>query len=161
MLDAGLRLGEVVGLRMSGLMFDKNLISVQGKGDKFRMVLMSPLLKSLLYKYVVYYRDLSNPDLPVFVQLTASRPALTDNSIKQLFARVKKRSGVSRVYPHLCRHTFATSYIMGGGNLEFLRLLLGHTDYNVTKNYLHLANQYHLLSADIYKLDKVFFKSMY
>lgn len=62
---------------------------------------------------------------------------------------------------HLCRHTFATSYIMGGGNLEFLRLLMGHTDYNVTKTYLHLANQYHLMGADVYKLDKVFFKSMY
>lgn len=161
MLDAGLRLGEVVALKLSGLMFDKNLISVQGKGDKFRLVMMSPVLKSLLYRYVVFYRDVSFPDAPVFVQLLPERPALTDNCVKQLFSRVKKNSGVSRVYPHLCRHTFATSYIMGGGNLEFLRLLLGHTDYNVTKDYLHLANYYQLLGAEIYKLDKIFFKSMY
>ncbi|WP_081820350.1 tyrosine-type recombinase/integrase [Robinsoniella sp. KNHs210] len=65
------------------------------------------------------------------------------------------------MHPHLLRHTFATSYIIGGGNLEMLRLLLGHYDYNVTRNYLHLAYQYMILNADIYKLDSVFFKTTY
>ena len=58
----------------------------------------------------------------------------------------------------LLRHTFATSYIMGGGNLETLRLLLGHFDYSVTRKYLHLAAQYQITGTDIYRLDPIFFK---
>lgn len=164
MLDAGLRLHEVVALRICDVMMDKNILSVYGKGGKFRVVLLCPRLKNMLFKYMTYYRayvpEHPAQDEPLFVQLTSSS-YLTDDSVKQLFARLKKRSGISRVYPHLCRHTFATSFIMGGGNLEYLRMLLGHCDYNITRNYLHLANQYSMMGADIYKLDKAFFKTMY
>jgi integrase/recombinase XerC/integrase/recombinase XerD len=86
---------------------------------------------------------------------------INTNVIKQLFARIKKSTGIERVHPHLLRHTFATSYIIGGGNLEFLRIMLGHSDYETTKIYLHLAQQTKMLHNDIYKLDPVFFKSGY
>lgn len=65
---------------------------------------------------------------------------------------------VPRVHAHLLRHTFATSFILGGGTLEVLRVLMGHSDYNVTKEYLHIAAQMRLTNFDIYKLDEVFFK---
>lgn len=164
MLDCGLRSGEVIRLKISNLMFDKNVISVLGKGSKYRLVIMPPNVKTVLFKYLVFYRGYkpsSIDDSPVFVQLTKDRQPMTENAIKMLFSRLKKRSGVSRVYPHLCRHTFATSYIMGGGNLEFLRLLMGHSSYTITQNYLHLAGQFKMLGADIYKLDSVFFKTLY
>ena len=50
---------------------------------------------------------------------------------------------------------------MGGENLEFLRLIMGHSDYNITRRYLHLANQYSMMDAGIYKLDSVFFRNVY
>jgi len=61
----------------------------------------------------------------------------------------------------LLSHTFVTSYIMGGGNLETLRILMGHSDYSVTRMYLHLAAQYQIMDTDIYRLDPVFFKKTY
>ena len=159
MLDAGLRSSEVINLRFCDLMFDKNIIQIyKSKGSKTRLVILCPRLKVNLMKYCVIHRKYTalSPMSYVFLQMR-QQEAINSNVIKQLFARIKKKSGIDRLHPHLCRHTFATSYIKGGGNIEMLRLLLGHTDYKVTRVYLHLAQQSSLLHEDIYQLDPVFF----
>lgn len=167
MLDAGLRSQEVVNLRFRDLFFDKNLLHLEvSKGYKSRVVLMCSKLKQNLYKYAVMYRSYSDDTAEqlandfFFVGIRNDK-AITVNTIKQFFARLKTRSEIDRLHPHLLRHTFATSYIMGGGNLEMLRILLGHYDYSVTQTYLHLAAQYRLMQADIYRLDPIFFKTIY
>lgn len=163
MLDAGLRINEVCTLKISDLHFDKNLIYVLGKGSKYRVVPMCPKLKRILYRYCIYYRsflpDQVNNQM-LFVCPGTLEP-INKNVIEQFFRRLKVKSGIDRIHPHLLRHTFATSYIMGGGNLEFLRIMLGHSDYVVTRRYLHLANQFSVMHSDIYKLDKVFFETAY
>ncbi len=63
-----------------------------------------------------------------------------------LFQRLKISSGISRLYPHLLRHTFATNYIIQGGNLEVLRVLLGHSSISITQIYIHLATQMQLVN---------------
>ena len=161
MLDAGFRSQEVINLKIQDILFDKNaLLVVNSKGSVSRIVIMCPLLKNALTNYIVYYRIGAALDDYVFIQIKTKQP-INENVIKQYFARLKKRTGIDRLHPHLLRHTFATSYILGGGNLEMLRILMGHSDYDVTKNYLHLANQYQILHADIYKLDPVFFQQHY
>lgn len=161
MLDAGFRLGDVVALTFNNINFIGNYITTKGKGDKFRTVLLCPKLKKLLSHYLIKFRSYSpDQDYFVFVQIGTADP-INENVIKQLFARIKKNSGIDRVHPHLLRHTFATSYIVGGGNLEFLRIMLGHSDYATTKLYLHLAQEAKMLQSDIYKLDPIFFKSGY
>lgn len=161
MLDAGFRLGDVVSLTYSNINFSCNYITTKGKGDKFRTVLLCPKLKKLLSHYLIKFRSYSpEQDFILFVQVGTTIP-INENVIKQLFARIKRNSGIDRVHPHLLRHTFATSYIVGGGNLEFLRIMLGHSDYATTKLYLHLAQEAKMLQSDIYKLDPIFFKSGY
>ncbi len=56
----------------------------------------------------------------------------------------------------LFRHTFATSFIMSGGDVSVLRVLLGHADIAITQKYLHLAAQFTISRMDIYQLDPVF-----
>lgn len=161
MLDAGFRCGDVIGLKFSNISFSGNYFAVKGKGSKFRTVLLCPKLKKLLSHYLIKFRAYdSKEDYPVFVKVGSNEP-INSNVIKQLFARIKSRSEIDRVHPHLLRHTFATSYIVGGGNLEFLRIMLGHSDYATTKLYLHLAQEAKMLQSDIYKLDPIFFKSGY
>lgn len=163
MLDAGLRMNEVCILKMSDLHFDKNLIYVLGKGSKYRVVPMCPTLKRLLYRYCIFYRsylpDVVNNEY-VFVCPGTMKP-INKTVVEQFFRRLRCKVGIDRLHPHLLRHTFATSYIMGGGNLEFLRIMLGHSDYVVTRRYLHLASQYSIMHSDIYKLDHVFFETVY
>lgn len=166
MLDTGFRSSDVCNVKVSDIFFDKNCIQVKGKGEKYRSVLLAPKLKKNLYKYLVSYRSfvfdskkLSNSQ-PVFVSVK-STDYITEDTIKQMFARLKKKTEIERLHPHLLRHTFATSYILGGGNMEFLRLMLGHSDYATTRMYLHLAQEAQMLKHDVYKLDSIFFKSVY
>ncbi len=161
MLDAGFRSQEVINLKIQDVLFDKDaLLVVNSKGSVSRIVIMCPFLKKHLSSYFDLYRRGSAPTDAVFIQIK-TKESINENVIKQYFARLKKKTGIDRLHPHLLRHTFATSYILGGGNLEMLRILLGHSDYDVTKNYLHLANQYQILQASIYKLDPVFFQQHY
>ena len=82
--------------------------------------------------------------------LTIEREPITSNAIKMLFQRLKISSGISRLYPHLLRHTLATNYIIQGGNLEVLRVLLGHSTISITQIYVHLATQMHLINEALY-----------
>lgn len=169
MLDAGLRSGEVVRLNIGDVDFKKAIIFINNsKFNKSRMIPLSLKLRQLLHKYLIIYRGVSenqNYDIdiskePFFLGINNNN-RITGDVIRCLFARIKSRTGIERIYPHLLRHTFATSYILGGGNLESLRLLLGHTDIKTTQRYIHLANTYQLMNPDIYKLDKMFFKTYY
>lgn len=157
MLDAGLRSSEVCSLRTEDILFSSNTIVInRSKGDKSRIVIMSPPLKSLLEEYFF----LCKPSVVAFRKKSDNQP-ITPAVMCSLFQRIIRNTGIDRIHPHLLRHTFATSYIIGGGDLESLRILMGHSDYSVTRIYLHLAAQYRIIGADIYRLDPIFFKSGY
>ncbi len=153
MLDAGLRESEVCRLKYSDLDLEHNLIMIRNsKFNRNRIVPMCPRLKLWLN----YYKSGSE-----YIILDKSGNPIKPEAIKQLFGKLKKRTGIERIHAHLCRHTFATSYMMGGGNLEKLRVMLGHADYNATKIYLQLAAEYEIVKYPIYQLDPVFFEKGY
>lgn len=157
MLDAGLRSCEVIDLKPGDIIFASSTIVInRSKGDKSRVVIMGDRLADLLRAYLEMFK----PTASLF-RKTRSKENIDETVMKFIFVRIRKATGISRVHPHLLRHTFATSYIMGGGNLETLRILLGHFDYSVTRNYLHLATQYQIMKAPIYRLDPVFFEKGY
>ncbi|QUI24856.1 tyrosine-type recombinase/integrase [Vallitalea pronyensis] len=172
MLDEGLRVSEVVRLRICDFMYDKNLLFIRAsKGNKERYVTLSPNVKRMLYKYLILYRAITDEQLSdlnryeedaLLLGVRENKP-ITQNVIKQLFARLKSKVKISRLKPHLLRHTFATSYILGGGDISSLRLLLGHSDIKVTEKYLHMSNTLFLTAGkdNIYRLDKVYFKRYY
>jgi integrase len=57
-----------------------------------------------------------------------------------LFARLRRRSGIARLHPHLLRHTFATNYLIAGGDVFTLQQILGHTTLEMTRRYVTLAS---------------------
>ena len=149
MLDCGLRLSEVVNLKISDLDLKNNYLIINGKGSKQRLVPFGISTKKQLVIYMQYRVNLNNNNS---IFLNQNLTAITTNTIKMLFARLKKQEKIKRIYPHLLRHTFATNFIYAGGNLEVLRVLMGHSTINITQIYIHLAAQKHLLN-DSYQSD--------
>lgn len=162
MIDEGLRSGEVCELLTSNINFTQNHIMIlDAKGNKDRIVPLSITLKKHLHHYLTIFRPHTDSHSYFLCSVNGFNEGITTDTIKSLFARIRKRTGIIRLKPHLLRHTFATSFILGGGDLESLRIYLGHSTYDTTQNYLHLANTYSRLGSEIYKLDKIFFKTYY
>jgi len=158
MLDCGLRRQEVIHLRCDDLIPERNIITIlDSKCNKSRFVLIPDFLLAAIKDYFHFVGRSSGF---VFSSLSSSG-CLTENAVKMLFQNLKNETGIKRLHAHLLRHTFATSYLVGGGNLEFLRVFMGHVDYTVTKEYSSLAAQCKMLGTDIYKLDPIFFTRGY
>lgn len=158
MLDCGLRTQEVIHLQSHEILRERNVIQIMdSKGCKSRMTLIPGFLADAIDSYMAMCGRTGG-----IIFLSARQPQpLTGNCIKMMFQDLKQRADIPRLHAHLLRHTFATSYLVGGGNLEFLRVFMGHCDYTVTQGYSRLAAQCRMLGADIYRLDPVFFTRGY
>lgn len=81
---------------------------------------------------------------------------MTENAVKQLFLRLRNRTKIDRLHPHILRHTFATKYLMNGGDIFSLQQILGHTSLEMVRRYSHLASAYVIQNAKRYSpLDKL------
>ncbi|WZL74068.1 tyrosine-type recombinase/integrase [Clostridiaceae bacterium 35-E11] len=141
MLDSGLRRNEAITLDIQSIHFTQNVIKVFGKGEKERIVPMGLYTKKLLYKYLNGYRPM--PEYPTDkIFISQEKTPISEDVIKMLFFRLKKKTGIQRLKPHLLRHTFATRYLMNGGDAFSLQMILGHTSLEMTRKYSHLASSY-------------------
>lgn len=134
MLDSGLRLSEVVGLSVSSLHIAEGYLLVVGKGNKERFVPLGLNSKKHLLRYLSQRLSMGQ-QTHLFVK-DAFTP-VNYSTVRQLFRKLKKRSGIERLRPHLLRHTFATSYLDNGGDIYSLQVILGHTSLEMVKKYVH------------------------
>lgn len=159
LLDEGMRSGEVQRLLRKDVNFCENYIVIRNsKGGKGRIIPLAAIPR----KYLINYFD-KLPEMPQdndYVFYVHKGDSLTEDSIKCFFQRLKIKSGIPRIYPHLLRHTFATSFILGGGSLELLRIYMGHSSIETTQKYLHVANNMRFMK-NIYPLDKCFLQKFY
>ncbi len=144
--DTGIRLSELCGLQVEDFDRKHGLIVVKGKGSKERRIALGGnCLRNLLY-----YLDRHRPDEEELAEwgsagedhffLSETRRPITVNGITLLFARLRKRSGITgkRISPHIFRHTFAIRYLINGGDPFSLQDLLGHEDLSTVKMYMHM-----------------------
>ena len=140
MLDTGLRLSEITNLKMADAHIEEGYLKVMGKGSKERIVPLGGLAQKVLLRYVYHFRpEPWNIDNDT-VFLTLDGRSMTGNAVKQLLKRLSIRSGVKRLHPHLCRHTFATNYLINGGDVFSLQQILGHTSLEMVKRYVTLVS---------------------
>lgn len=137
MLDSGLRRGEIPRININDISFPTRSMIVRGKGSKQRLIPMGEKTCSQLLDYRLRFRSAAGGSEPFFLDQNGNR--CSDNLVKLVFQRLKEETGIERLHPHLLRHTFATYYLADGGDLETLRLILGHSSIHTTQMYLHLA----------------------
>lgn len=135
MIDSGLRLNEVVTIRRDKIHIAEGYAIVNGKGNKERFVPIGLNSKRALLRYCAIVPN-KEKETPLFVKDTLI--PIKESTVKQLFRKLKSRSGIPRLHPHLLRHTFATRYIERGGDIYSLQSILGHTSLEMVKKYVHL-----------------------
>ena len=139
MVDSGLRLHEVVALERKHVHLDERYLIVTGKGDKQRIVPFGDFAARTLRSYEDARKSWCPPVTQIFV--TIDGDPITDGTLKDVFRKLKHRSDIPRLHPHLLRHTFATNYLRNGGDIYTLQAILGHTSLEMVKRYLHLSSQ--------------------
>jgi integrase/recombinase XerC/integrase/recombinase XerD len=142
LLDTGLRIGELINLKMEDVHLNDGYLKVIGKGKKERMVPMGTKAQRELQRYIFRYRPKPAYTSINNVFLSVYGKPLTENSIKLMFARLARISGVNRLHAHLCRHTFATRFLINGGDVFTLQQILGHSTLEMVRNYITLASSH-------------------
>ena len=140
LLDTGLRIGELISLTLDNANMDEGLLKVMGKGSKERIVPIGLNAQRSLQRYLFRYRPAPRHAGLDRVFLSIHGTPLTENSIKLVFTRLAKRSGVPRLHAHLLRHTFATRFLINGGDVFTLQQILGHSTLEMVRHYVTLAS---------------------
>ncbi|MES2004240.1 MAG: site-specific tyrosine recombinase XerD [Bacteroidota bacterium] len=145
MYSCGLRVSEVVNLKISGLYLDVGFIRVIGKGDKERLV---PIGKDAV-KYIKLYKESIRvhqpiqPDFEDYLFLNYRGKYLSRVMIFYIIKDMAAKAGITKhISPHTFRHSFATHLVEGGADLRAVQEMLGHESITTTEIYTHLDRDY-------------------
>ncbi|KAA6432619.1 tyrosine-type recombinase/integrase [Rufibacter glacialis] len=147
--SGGLRIGEVINLKLTDVQSKRNLLLIRGgKGKKDRTTLLSQKLLENLRAYYKQYK----PKVWLFEGQTGGQ--YTVESIRHLFNACKEKAGVQApATPHTLRHSFATHLLEQGTDLRYIQVLLGHRSSKTTEIYTHITT--HALDKIISPLDNL------
>ena len=141
----GLRVSELVSLKISDLFFDEGFIKITGKGNKERFVPIANLTK----KYIQIYKDSVRPEIPFKKEfsdtlfLNRRGEQLTRAMVFTIINNLATRIGLKKkISPHTFRHSFATHLLENGADLRSIQLMLGHESITTTEIYLHLDRKF-------------------
>ena len=141
----GLRVSELVSLRLSDLFFDEGFIRVLGKGNKQRLVPIGSHTQKEINNYLLYQRK-KVPQVKEFsdiVFLNRRGKQLTRAMIFTIIRQAAANIGLAKqISPHTFRHSFATHLLENGANLRAIQLMLGHESITTTEIYTHVEHAY-------------------
>jgi integrase/recombinase XerD len=142
--SSGLRISELLTLKISDVKLSEKIVSVVGKGDKQRFVPFGNRAKQAIEEYL----NLGRPSLlkkrtsPLII-LNARGNRLSRMGFCKILRKYIMKSGIKkRVTPHTFRHSFATHLLEGGADLRAVQELLGHADISTTQIYTHIDREY-------------------
>ncbi len=143
---SGMRISELVGLKLDAVQRDPAYLIIKGKGGVERLVPLNPSARLAIKAYLnirgafLQVKDQANPFL--FCS-RGGEGHLTRRRVGQLLDEAALSAGIDRerVSPHVLRHAFATHLLEGGADLRTVQTLLGHADISTTQIYTHVANE--------------------
>jgi site-specific recombinase XerD len=141
--STGMRVAELVSLDRDDIREDNNELAIRGKGNKVRVVFLSPTAREAIQAYLVIRGDI---DPALFVQHSAnasgsSNLRITPRSVQRLIKKYAAMAGLTKtVTPHTLRHSFATDLLSNGADVRQVQQLLGHASITTTQVYTHLTD---------------------
>ncbi len=148
----GVRISELINIKVNEIDFENNTIKVLGKGNKERVVIFSNELKNLINEYISIRKEFVDKNNNyLFISLRKKR--ITARMIQILFKKLSKLVLKSfNITPHVLRHTFATVMLNNGSDIVTIKELLGHSSLSTTQIYTKVSIE-HL--KDNYKLNNI------
>ena len=145
----GIRVSELIELKISNIFFKENLIRVLGKGDKERFVPIGLKAKKSIIDYINNnrkYQKIEESSNDILI-LSKYGKKITRHMIFTLIKNISKQSGITKkISPHTFRHSFASHLLKNGADLRTIQLILGHENITTTEIYTHLDSK-HLLNV--------------
>ncbi|MBV1875431.1 MAG: site-specific tyrosine recombinase XerD [Cycloclasticus sp.] len=140
---SGLRVSELVGLKLSEINFRQGLVRVTGKGNKERLVPVGEEALIWLQAFIDQWRlDILGDKKTDFVFPTNRGTGMTRQAFWYVIKRYATKAGVNKdISPHTLRHAFATHLLNHGADLRVVQMLLGHSDLSTTQIYTHIAKE--------------------
>ncbi len=145
MYSSGLRVSELINLKISDLFLSDEVIRVLGKGSKQRIVPIGSSAIEWLNKYFVYARPILENKLKSknYVLLNRRGTQLSRMGVWKIIDFYTKEANINKeVHPHTFRHSFATHLVEGGADLRAVQEMLGHADISTTQIYTHIDRDY-------------------
>lgn len=141
--SSGLRASELTGLRLGDLKWDEGILSVKGKGSKWRLVPISGEAMRQLRLYLSCRAQFATSDSQDSLFLNQRGGTLSRMSVYTIVSRAAERAGIAKsVSPHTLRHSFATHLLEGGADIRQVQELLGHENITTTEIYTHLNTRH-------------------
>jgi len=138
----GLRVSELVGLRMPQVRLDPGYVRVMGKGSKERVVPLGSQARQWIESYLQRARAAFDRNHVEEVFLTARGTGMTRQAFWHLLKAHGRRAGIStHLSPHVVRHSFATHLLEHGADLRAVQAMLGHSDISTTEIYTHVTRE--------------------
>lgn len=137
----GIRVSELVNIKVMDL--DMNLpgVKVLGKGNKERFVPFGEFCRQSIEQYLEKFKPLKSKRHPYLIVNMKGDP-ITERGVRYLLNDVVERTaGVTEIHPHKLRHTFATHLLNQGADIRTVQSLLGHVNLSTTGKYTHVSNQ--------------------
>lgn len=149
LFSCGLRVSELVNLKMSALYLDEQFVRIMGKGSKERLV---PISENAIEQLKYWFIDRSHmnikPGEEDYVFLNRRGAHLTRTMILIMIKRLGAEAGIQKtISPHTLRHSFATALLEGGADLRAIQSMLGHESIGTTEIYTHIDT--HTLREEI------------
>jgi integrase/recombinase XerD len=140
---SGLRVSELVGLKLSNMYLNDDYMLIEGKGSKQRLVPISPEAKEQFKWWMKDRAKLTiEPGQEDYAFLNRRGHQLTRAMIFTILRRLCQKAGIQKtISPHTLRHSFATHLLQNGADLRIIQQLLGHEDITTTEIYTHVSVQ--------------------
>ena len=138
---AGLRVSELVNLKLQDVNLEACFVRVFGKGSKERVTPIGLYAKEKIDYYIKTFRSklLKNMASPYLFVARAGKP-MTRQGFWKLLRKYGQKAGIARkIKPHSLRHSFASHLLEGGADLRSVQIMLGHVDISTTQIYTHVA----------------------
>ena len=143
MYSSGLRVSELIDLKVNDIDIETETVRIFGKGSKERIVPLGEYAMTAIKEYITYYRPLLiKKNNSNYLFLSSRGDKMTRQAFFKILRKIAKEQNIKTEFsPHTLRHSFATHLLKYGADLRSIQELLGHSDVSSTQIYTHITNE--------------------